>query len=247
MITSSKNKQTNTSPSTDQFISHMKEDLNEKTKTLLQEMSQVGIDALSSLEMSKEEKEDLIVRVVDAIREHAPNDEQQYMCQIMRKSYEALFEKFNFDQDFCTGLLKSFDKFEQEIKEGTLESYGWSKLIDAVEEEKGKICSAKVTDDFEYSDTLSFAVKGLNYRSEEEQEAAKNLEEGDDLLLEGEPTNEHDPFAIKVLTTEGYHIGYVEATKSRYISENMHKLVKCKIKQISRYDNLYIYGLAYFK
>lgn len=248
MIAASKNEKTSTSSSTEQFISTMQDEFNEKAHKILEEITKIGFDALSSLKMSKREKEDLMIKVVDSIREHAPNDEQKYMCQIMRSSYEFFFEKFSFDREFCTELLRSFDKFEQEIKEGTIESYGWIELIDAVEKEKAKICNAKKTDEPEYSETLSFAVKGLNYRNEDELETAEKLEVGDDLILEEEPTNEYDPFAIKVLTAEEYQIGYVEATKAKFISENTHRLAKCKIKQISQYDDdLYIYGVAYFE
>lgn len=250
MIASNKNKQVAkpaSNSSTDRYISMMKEELNEKKQEMLQEFTQIGFEALSSLEMSKEEKEDLMTQVVNSIREHTPDNEQKYISQIIRKSYDFLFDKFSFDREFCTELLTHFDKFELNVKEKNITSDSWIILIDAIEKEKEKIQNTNIVDEQEYSDTLSFALKGLNYRNEEEQAAAEDLEEGDELILEAEPANKYDPFAIKVLTTDGFHIGYVEATKCRFISENMQRLIKCRIKQISKYENLYIYGLAYFE
>lgn len=250
-ILASRNKQTTTSTSessTDKYISIMKDELNEKKNELLQEMVQIGVDALTSLEMTKDEKEDIIGQTIDFIRENAQNqeEEKELVFQIMQESYAALLDKFSFNESFCAELSNKFENFEKGIRNNTLETYGWSELIEMVEKEKEKTHNAYV-DKLKYSDTLSFALKGLNYRNEEEQEAAEDLEEGDDLILESEPTNEYDPLAIKVLTVDGFHIGYVEATKCKFISENMHRLLKCRIKQISHYENLYIYGLAYFE
>lgn len=250
MIASSKNKPVTkpaSNSSTDRYISIMQDELNEKKEEMLQEFTRIGFETLSSLDMSKEEKEDLMTQVVNSIREHAPDSEQKYISQIIRESYDFLFDKFSFDREFCTEYLTHFDKFELNAKEKNIGPDSWIILIDAIEKEKGKILNTDIVDEQEYSDTLSFALKGLNYRDEDEQAAAEDLEEGDDLILEEEPTNEYDPFAIKVLTADGYHIGYVEASKAKFISENMPRLIKCRIKQISRYDNLYIYGLAYFE
>lgn len=247
MIASSK-KEKNTSESGNQVqpSSSRQQELQVKMQEQLQEFVRIGNETLVSLEMTKAEKEDLIGNIIDSIREYTqgPEEEKELVFQIMRKSYAALLDKFSFDKKFCAELLQRSETFEKEIKDGTIETYGWDILIEMVEEEKKKIRNMDTSEDLLF---ISFAVKGLQYRDEEAQEAAEDLEEGDTLLLEREPENEHDSYAVKVLTTDNHHIGYVEATKAKRISNNMDKLIECKIKKISSYDELYIYGLAVFE
>lgn len=57
---------------------------------------------------------------------------------------------------------------------------------------------------------VNFAVKGTSYRSQANINAAKNVQVGDELTLIHEPNNDHDTFAMMVLTSDGHHIGYVE-------------------------------------
>lgn len=47
-------------------------------------------------------------------------------------------------------------------------------------------------------DVANFAVKGLFFRSKEDQEAACTLQVGDPLHMEHEPDNQKDPNAMKV-------------------------------------------------
>lgn len=215
----------------------------------LQELVRIGTKTLVSLEMTRAEKEDLIGNVIDSIRENTQGyeEEKELVFQIMRKSYAALLSRFSFDKEFCSELLQRSETFELEIKNGTIETYGWDELIEMIEAEKKKVMNMHVADIPENTFSISFAVKGLQYRDEDAQDAAYGLEEGDYLELEKEPDNEYDPYAVKVLTTDGYHIGYVEATKAKRISSNIDKLIECKVKKISEYEDLFIYGLATFK
>lgn len=225
------------------------QEIKEKMQEQQQELVRIGNETLVSLGMTKAEKEDLMGSVISTIRESTQNPEEQkdLIFQIMRKSYAALLNKFSFDKEFCTELVQRTEIFEKEIKNGTLETYGWDELIEMVEDEKKKIQNMDTSEDSENTFSISFAVKGLQYRDEDAQDAAHELEEGDDLELEEESDNEYDPYAIKVITIDGYHIGYVEATKAKRISSNIDKLVECKVKKISEYEDLFIYGLATFK
>lgn len=215
----------------------------------LQELVRIGTESLVSLEMTRAEKEDLIGNVIDSIRENTQGyeEEKELVFQIMRKSYADLLSRFSFDKEFCTKLLQRSETFESEIKNGTIETYGWDELIEMIEVEKKKVMNMQVSDIPENTFSISFAVKGLQYRDEEAQDAAHELEEGDNLKLEEEPDNEYDPYAIKVITMDGCHIGYVESTKAKRISSNIDKLIECKVKKISEYEDLFIYGLATFK
>ncbi len=95
--------------------------------------------------------------------------------------------------------------------------------------------------------TIRFKVKGLWYRRAEEKSAAYRLEMGDLLVLKEEPDNVYDPFAIKVMTEDGFHIGYVEASKAKRICTNMGDLIECRVDRIEEYDGLDIYAAALFK
>ncbi len=85
-----------------------------------------------------------------------------------------------------------------------------------------------------YNETKSFSIKGLNFRSEEEISAARFLERGDTLILKQEPNNAVDPNAVKVLTINGHHIGYVEISLSAYISDRIEHIKYCKVSKIKR-------------
>lgn len=242
-----KNQEENPSYPQYEHSSISQQDKELKMEEALQQMASIGVKTLTSIEMNRAEKEDLMSGVMESIRTYTDSvdEETKYVYQIMRESYAKLQETFSFNESFCAELKKRSDDFERQIKEGTIQTYGWDELIDLVEREKLKYVPAKKVED---KLTISFAVKGLQYRDEEAQDAAYSLEEGDDLVLEKEPDNEYDKNAIKVLTIDGYHIGYVEGTKSKRISQNLDKISSCHIKKITQTEtDLYIYGLATFK
>lgn len=240
-------KEQGSSVSTSNTSFSRQEDYKAKMQELHQELVRIGHETLTSLEMNKTQKEILIGNVIDSIRENASAEEKDLMFQIMRKSYATLLDKFSFDKEFCTELSKHSMNMEDGIKNHTIETYGWDELIVMMEDEKEKIRNIDTTDILERSFSISFIIKGLQYRDKEAQEAARELEEGDTLELEKEPNNKYDSFAVKVLTTDGYCIGYVEAGKAEEISINIGRLIECKVQAISEHDELFIYGMAYFK
>lgn len=92
---------------------------------------------------------------------------------------------------------------------------------------------------------VNFAVKGTSYRSDADINAARNVRVGDELTLIHEPHNDHDTFAMMVLTSDGHHIGYVEKKYSMCFfvyKDNIHKCVVTKVTS----DNIpFIYADAY--
>lgn len=64
-----------------------------------------------------------------------------------------------------------------------------------------------------------FTIAGTYYRTQEEIFCAENLQIGEELVLEKEPTNEFDKNAIKVLTEDGYHIGYIPKKLCRMFND----------------------------
>lgn len=56
---------------------------------------------------------------------------------------------------------------------------------------------------------VSFPIRGNAYRQPGERKRYARLENGESLTLEAEPQNPYDPNAVKVLSKEGVHLGYM--------------------------------------
>lgn len=64
--------------------------------------------------------------------------------------------------------------------------------------------------------SIDFFVNGGNYRSSAAQEEYCSLCVGLDVQLKNEPENEHDEFAVKVMSSRK-HIGYVSKKESQLV------------------------------
>lgn len=87
---------------------------------------------------------------------------------------------------------------------------------------------------------INCKVKGTSFRSPDEIAAARFCNLGDTLILEPEPDNDIDPYAVKVLTMEGVHIGYVEASYSEQVFNNIDHVSQCRISRKTQHDIPYI-------
>jgi hypothetical protein len=68
----------------------------------------------------------------------------------------------------------------------------------------------------------TFFVHGLRHRGASAEEEVRSLRPGDELALEAEPANPHDPRALRVHTVvRGVHIGFVP----RYLCQDLHALL----------------------
>lgn len=92
---------------------------------------------------------------------------------------------------------------------------------------------------------VNFAVKGTSYRSQADINAARNVRVGDELTLIHEPHNDHDTFAMMVLTTDGHHIGYVEKKYSMCFFAYKDKIYKCIVSKVTNDDVPFIYANAF--
>lgn len=84
--------------------------------------------------------------------------------------------------------------------------------------------------------TIAFEVKGTNFRTDSEIQAARFLEKGDTLILVPEPDNAVDPNAVKVYNINGVHIGYVQKNLSAFVFERIDHVESCKVKKVSKHD-----------
>ena len=70
-------------------------------------------------------------------------------------------------------------------------------------------------------DKICFTIVGTSHRNKHEISAANIVKKGEIILLEKESDNEFDKNAVKVLTLDGDHIGYVSSGKAQIISDYM--------------------------
>lgn len=61
-------------------------------------------------------------------------------------------------------------------------------------------------------------IKGIQYRDIKSQNRAKSLKVGEEVILEKEPTNIYDRYAIRIITEDGYFVGYF----SKYINKDVY-------------------------
>lgn len=96
-----------------------------------------------------------------------------------------------------------------------------------------------------HSDIL-FAVKGISYRDEQAQAAARLCDKGDRLILRREPDNPVDKNAVQVYTMTGQMIGYVERDYSETVSELIDYINTCVVYKVTNHELPYIDALVKF-
>lgn len=64
--------------------------------------------------------------------------------------------------------------------------------------------------------TLKFV--GIRHRTQADYQRYLKLKKGEKVLFVKEPDNPKDPNAVKVVTMDGYHIGYVAREDTYYIN-----------------------------
>lgn len=91
-----------------------------------------------------------------------------------------------------------------------------------------------------------FRINGTYYRTLEEIERANKLQKGEPLYLVPEPNNEYDNNAIKVLTKDNVHIGYIPKELCRLFNDILEgKISEIYVVDISLgKDAPYIYACA---
>lgn len=112
-----------------------------------------------------------------------------------------------------------------------------STKIEILEKTKGRL----LTDNFEFvpvfdKSKVEFEVAGTSHR-EDMEKCKKLLKVNDNLLLEKEPENLYDSYAIKVIYQVGdrrYHIGYVP----RYYAKELTKMLNENIEYSAKVESL---------
>lgn len=239
----------------------------EKMATIGKDCEKYLFETVSSLELSREQKEELIPQFLSTIEQHP--DETKILKAVVRKLFKTLIDR-------TPDLMKRVDyqeRFDEEKEEMRSRDYvvidsQWEQFLDDFDELRDDIESLMAkpepeqnrvigistmetrTDEVDGQPCLvaNFAVKGLFFRSPEDQDAARTLKVGDPLHMEHEEGNEKDPNAMKVTMADGHHIGYVDSKCSGYVRENQPRLLKFVVSKVDDYgDPPYIYAEAFFK
>ena len=103
--------------------------------------------------------------------------------------------------------------------------YERCRKVEEEREEAGRTCQS-----------IDFRIAGTQYRSDEAIERAKGLELFELLYLEWEKDNPQDPYAIKILTDDGYHIGYMPAKYTKKFHSKINEYTVCKVWDIKDQD-----------
>lgn len=239
----------------------------EKMKALAKQGENLLFETVSSLEMTRAEKVQLIPEILSSIEQHP--DETKILKAVVRKLFKTLIDR-------TPDLMKRVDyqeRFDEEKEELRSRDYvvidsQWNQFLDDFDDLKADLEALQEkpqpkpqrsfgistmetrTDEVDGQPCLvaNFAVKGLFFRSPEDQDAARTLKVGDPLHMEHEEGNEKDPNAMKVTMADGHHIGYVDSKCSGYVRENQPKLLKFVVSKVDDYaDPPYIYAEAFFK
>jgi hypothetical protein len=103
-------------------------------------------------------------------------------------------------------------------------------------------------DDSKLTGSFNIAIKGLYYRNSEEKRRAKNIDIFEELFLEKEFGNRQDDFAVKVITWDGYFIGYVDIVYSQKITRMIDTgyKINCFLSKSSHNEIPYQYMDIYY-
>lgn len=121
--------------------------------------------------------------------------------------------------------LKEYDEFELLRRSGARLPIDTYEFVDPIFSKDEKI-------------ERDFFVMGIRHHaacSGENCELLPVLNEGDVLLFEEEPENEYDPFAIRIVTGQGEHLGYIPRYYNKPILERLHKgaSYSCKVVAVN--------------
>jgi len=230
---------------------------------LLDKMVSIGLDGLTSLEMTHDEKIDIVENVVNSINENSNsiNQEQKLLLKMATKAYDRILSDLKYDESTLEIIRNEREDFVAGIADGTVESYPWDELIawsdgyreyiqnqlDAVEKEikrrKGTVISSGFANYYINDDnTLKFEVSGLTHLTETELAKVKILKKNESkVVLEPEPNNEYDANAILVKTEDGSKIGYVNKDALPFVHSVIDRITKCQISKLSDHDIPYVW------
>lgn len=154
--------------------------------------------------------------------------------------FDDLKKKYESKENLFPNIATRLPNLARQDYLQILNTYGLEKSstpIEILEKTKGRL----LTDNFEFvpvfdRNKVEFEVAGTRHQKDIE-ECKGLLKVNDNLLLEKEPENQYDSFAIKVIYENNhryYHIGYVP----RYYSKDLTQMLDEKIEYSAKIESL---------
>lgn len=235
----------------------------QEMNTLLDKMVSIGVDGLTSLQMTHDEKISIISDVIKSINEssNSVEQEQKLLLKMATQAFDKILTDLKYGEDTIELIRSEREKFVVGIKNGTVDTYPWDELIEwsdgyqeyletqlnAVEREIERRKGIKINSDFakyyiNEDNTLKFEVSGITHLSETELAKVKTLKKFDSkVILEHESNNKYDPNAILLKTEDGSKIGYVNKDALPFVHSVIDRITKCEVSRISDHDIPYVW------
>lgn len=226
----------------------------------LDKLVSIGIETLTSLQITHKEKISLINDILNSIKEISANMylEQEMLVKMITKAYDKILLELEYDEDILAKISNQRENLIIKINNGTLSSYPWDDLIawtDGYTEflqnklnnfEKQIKILEKVSRFTNYyintNNTLKFEVSGISHLNEMELAKLKTLKKFDSkMLIELDPNNEYDSNSILVKTEDNIKIGYVNKEVLPYVKTIIGRITKCEISKISEHTIPYVW------
>lgn len=127
------------------------------------------------------------------------------------------------------------ERIKKEKEKEDLDNF-WINYYKEKEEKENK--AKNVLDRLEDQyDSMTFDLAGLYYRSNAVKEKARYIEVGEEVTLSRNPSNQYDPYAVKVKSLLGHHIGFVPQDMSEEVTNRFKNIVEARVSDVT--DSVY--------
>lgn len=181
---------------------------------------QLAIETLVSTVISPKEKIDTLNGISKHLHGDNPDSSVGDLRGVADKCYSFQLAHYTADDSLLSRIKMRYDEFTNLPEDSVVDDFGFQDII-KFSMEAYRYLEIELHENGDVTVKCKWDLAGLSYRDIREKETASNLDEGDCVILEKEPDNEYDKNAVKVITADGFHIGYVEKALSRYITENL--------------------------
>lgn len=168
---------------------------------------------------------------------------------------DAFIAYFSLYILYGMSCLWVYCKFEKEIEadkpqtqydRNTYSDYYYEEDFDDDEYEEVEYLSGNRRSD-DRGEYISLKFVGVSHRSMVEISRYQEMKKGEKVELEKEPDNPYDPHAIKVVTTDGYHIGYIARGDTVLIYKDFDNTATARFYRYDPAERDYHFVRYYFK
>lgn len=185
------------------------------------------------------------------------NKSGRVFCYCSRREHPVLDKRcMDIDRTYvverCQERIKMITYFVDHIKfpgkkANVIDEDIKNMLEDEESENKAKKELAEMEDEY---DTIDFELAGLYYRSETARYDARSIKLGEEVTLSRNPSNKYDPYAVKVKSLLGRHIGFVPQDLSKEVTKRFKDIEDarvCHIFKTGLFNDPYITITIFFR